>query len=175
MENLDAVKRFIPQESLQQPFRIIGTGKQYVYCYYFPYVRKLRLKLGKRTWPCKIGKAIDQTIEKRVAQQIHQESCFEKPIIGFKALAEDADSLESKMRDWFPKDRKLNFKDDERIVGVGTEWVEANLFEVRSAYRAVISKERMSNWYQWPARLWMFFDMEFKAWRDELQFGRKNL
>ncbi len=175
MDNFDASKRLIPQSSLQQPFRRIGTGTQYVYCYYFPYVRKLRLKTGARTWPCKIGKAVDQTIEQRVAQQIHQESCFEKPIVGFEAETEDADGLEREMREWFPKSRKLNFDGEERIVGVGTEWVEANLFEVRSAYRAVIAKQRMSKWYHWPARIWLFLTVEFKAWSDTLSFGRKNL
>lgn len=115
-----------------------GRGAGWVYCYYFPYVRDLRIRLGYKSWPCKIGKDDDgEDARDRIREQFRSVGVFDAPSVGFLAKTTDPKSLEDSIHAWLDKrNRRIN----ERGSGLGTEWFETNLLEVRRAYRE----------YMWP-------------------------
>ena len=51
-----------------EPEKIIGSGKQSVYLYYYPVYRRLAELEGKRVWACKIGKAKNDPLIRISAQ-----------------------------------------------------------------------------------------------------------
>lgn len=132
----------------------VGSGRAWVYCYYFPYIRDAKEKNGQQTWPCKIGSTGEKDPRDRVVAQIQQTAVFELPVIGFLAKVEDSLMLERAIQADLDRCKIRN-------EGAGTEWFETNLKEVRRSYRQV----RWPNWYQRPIRFWVSLTMEIKAKR----------
>ena len=141
-----------------------GSGQGWVYCYYFPYVRRITEKTSRPIWPCKIGMSEQEDVRSRIAQQFVQTGIFEAPEIGFIARSANPRVLEFGIRNWFPESRRLRGGE-----GLGTEWLEANIGEVRRAYREVL----FPRWFHWPKRIWLLFQMAVDSWRDARAIAQK--
>lgn len=112
----------------ESPFQAEG-GDGWIYCYYFPYVRKAQRRAGKRRWPCKVGRTTD-SVEQCVASQFKQSGIFEGPEVGFHSRVVGVVDFETAMK------RKLMHRKLGE-AGAGIEWFETNIGEVKRAYREV--------------------------------------
>lgn len=101
----------------------------FIYCYYFPYVRSLAQKAGKKRWPCKIGRT-QGDINECIAGQFSQSGIFEMPEVGLAAHVKDHKKFERALHTKF-KARRL------KTAGAGDEWFEVTLSEVHRAFREV--------------------------------------
>ena len=150
------------------PLMTVGTGSGRVYCYYLPYVRVAKQYGGQRTWPCKIGRTGRDDVRDRVAEQFRTTGSFEAPEIGFCARSDNSPSLE---RDMHARIQVLLDRKKRRKIGgdgLGTEWFETNLKEVRRAYREAMWPESRAR------RLWMWWKIELKAWQDGVDGRRRR-
>jgi hypothetical protein len=120
-------------------------------------VRELSARGRKRTWPCKIGCSDRDDPKNRVAEYTNQTGVFEAPEIGFQARTDNPTIIETTIHNWF-KDRNRWLREGE---GVGDEWFEVSLHEVRRAYREAVHPT------DWLARIWLSWRMEISASVDE--------
>lgn len=125
----------------------------WIYCYYFPYVRRAKQQTGSSIWPCKVGSTTKPDPRMRVAEQFEPTGVFEPPVIAFAARSADPDTLEKAIHD------RLSHCNLKRTEGVGKEWFDTNPKRVRRAYRQVKWPDR------WGYRMVKMITMEFRAWR----------
>jgi DNA-binding XRE family transcriptional regulator len=107
------------------PKRIIGSGKEAVYLYYYENDRILATLEGRDRWECKIGKSHSRS-STRVWNQVKTELA-RGPILEIEARTNHSYSLESMIHSHLsPK----------RIFGCGREWFMTNPDEFEHAFTA---------------------------------------
>ena len=110
---------------------IFGTGKHWVYLYYFPQDKQDAESKGKSIWPCRIGKTdgVDKNgqikydaSEERVGNQTR--SSRQKPITALLVRADRYSALELAIQ------RILTFRERDDPNAQGNSWFLTNRREV---------------------------------------------
>jgi len=107
--------------------KVIGTGDEKVYVYYFENDRKAALLYGKSTWDVKVGKTSGD-VDARVRGQGASTARARPPNITLEIRTENADLLESALHTIL-KFCGLHIRKDG-----GSEWFDANPSFVESIY-----------------------------------------
>ena len=115
--------------------KVIGSGSESVYLYYFPTYRLYsELFLGEPHWPCNIGDVKD-----RVSDQTGQQ-LPEKPRIALVIKTDDCDSLETEIHDELKRRKKWLDPAFESVVG--REWFLTNPVEVEGIVKSIDEKRK---------------------------------
>ncbi|MEI6872625.1 MAG: GIY-YIG nuclease family protein [Verrucomicrobiota bacterium] len=117
--------RDLQKESLDR--KVIGTGNEKVYVYYFENDRRAALADGKSTWDVKVGKTSGD-VDARVRGQGASTARARPPNITLEIRTENADLLESALHTIL-KFCGLHIRKDG-----GSEWFDANPSFVESIY-----------------------------------------
>lgn len=104
--------------------KIIGSGSEAVYLYYYENDRRLALLEGRDRWECKVGKSSSRS-SGRVEDQI-KTSAARSPVLAVEIRTDTAYTLESLMHGSF---RARNIEG-----GAGSEWFMTNPDEFIRAY-----------------------------------------
>ncbi len=109
-----------------EPEKIIGSGKQSVYLYYYPVYRRLAELEGKRVWACKIGKARNDPLIRISAQT--RTALPEYPKVGLIIKTNEFGLMETTIQNIL----KLQGKHMQNAPG--TEWFLTSPSEVETVY-----------------------------------------
>ena len=121
--------------------KVIGSGNQFVYLYYFPtyklnsiyYIKYVDDSHETPIYACNIGKTIGD-VKARVSDQIGQQ-LPEKARIVLVIRTDDCDSLETEIHDELKKQRK--WLDPKYNDVVGEEWFLTNPAEVEGIVKSI--------------------------------------
>ena len=125
--------------------KVIGSGNQFVYLYYFPTYRLNSIYYTKYVdnthetllYRCNIGQTKDD-VKTRVGAQIGRQ-CPEKARIALVIRTDDCDALETEIHDELKRRRK--WLDPEYNDVVGEEWFLTNPVEVEGIVKSIHSKK----------------------------------
>lgn len=126
--------------------KIIGSGNQFVYLYYFPtyrlnsiyYIKYVDDSHETPIYECNIGKTIGD-VKTRVSDQIGQQ-LPEKARIALVIKTDDCDSLETEIHDELKKRSK--WLDPKYNDVVGEEWFRTNPAEVEGIVKSIDEKRK---------------------------------
>ena len=111
--------------------RIIGSGGESVYLYYFPTYQRYAEVLGEPQWPCNIGRT-KNVVTDRVSQQIGDQ-LPEKPQIALILRTENCQRLETHIHNVL-KSRQIE-------DAIGKEWFLTDPSEVEAIYQRSVVVE----------------------------------
>ncbi|MCY3722079.1 MAG: GIY-YIG nuclease family protein [Candidatus Poribacteria bacterium] len=129
--------------------RVIGSGNQFVYLYYFPayklnsryYIKYVDDSHETPIYECNIGKTVGD-VKTRVSDQIGQQ-LPEKARIALVIRTDDCDSLETEIHDELKRRRKWLDPVFENVVG--EEWFLTNPAEVERIVKSIHSKKNSND------------------------------
>lgn len=119
-ENIDAA------EVNLRPEKTIGSGKGSVYLYYFPTYKRLAELESETVWPCKIGKARHDAIN-RIRSQTRT-ALPEYPKIGLIIKTNELNLMETTIQNI------LRLQGKQKRDAPGTEWFVTSPSEVEQIY-----------------------------------------
>lgn len=112
------------------PAKIIGSGRESVYLYYYDNDRRLAKHEGRDRWECKIGKGSSRAAT-RVRSQVKTAEA-RKPVLAVEVRTDSSYSLESMIHD-----RLRDLKIDGHA---GDEWFMTNPDEFEATCRQTLSE-----------------------------------
>lgn len=118
--------------------KIIGSGNQFVYLYYFPIYRLYAKLTRSADWPYNIGRTIGD-VKYKISQQIG-EQLPEKPEIALIIKTDDCDSLETEIHDELKRRGKWLDPASENVLGV--EWFLTNSAEIEGIVKSIDEKRK---------------------------------
>ena len=129
--------------------KVIGSGSEFVYLYYFPtyklnsiyYIKYVDDSHETPIYECNIGKTIGD-VKTRVSDQIGQQ-LPEKARIALVIRTDDCDSLETEIHDELKRRRKWLDPAFENVVG--REWFLTNSAEVEGIVKSIHSKKNSND------------------------------
>lgn len=110
-----------------KPEKIIGSGKQSVYLYYYPIYRRLAELEGKEVWACKIGKARNDPLVRISAQT--RTALPEYPTVGLIIKTDEFTLMETTIQNI------LKLQGKHKQDAPGTEWFITSPSEVEQIYK----------------------------------------
>ena len=115
-----------PEPGNLEPEKIIGSGKQSVYLYYYPAYQRLAELQGEERWGCKIGKAKNDPLI-RISSQTRT-ALPEYPTVGLIIKTDEFALMETTIQNIL----KLQGKHIQNAPG--TEWFLTSPSEVETVY-----------------------------------------
>ena len=115
-----------PEPGNLEPEKIIGSGKQSVYLYYYPAYQRLAELQGEERWACKIGKAKNDPLI-RISSQTRT-ALPEYPTVGLIIKTDEFALMETTIQNIL----KLQGKHIQNAPG--TEWFLTSPSEVETVY-----------------------------------------
>ena len=110
-----------------EPEKIIGSGKQSVYLYYYPAYRRLAELRGEEVWACKIGKARNDPLI-RISSQTRT-ALPEYPTVGLIIKTNEFTLMETTLQNI------LKLQGKHKQDAPGTEWFITSPSEVEQIYK----------------------------------------
>ena len=109
-----------------EPEKIIGSGKQSVYLYYYPAYQRLAELLGEEVWACKIGKSRNDPLS-RISSQTRT-ALPEYPKIGLIIKTDALNLMENTIQNI------LKLQGKQKQDAPGNEWFITSPNEVERVY-----------------------------------------
>ena len=109
-----------------EPEKIIGSGKQSVYLYYYPAYRRLAELRGEEVWACKIGKARNDPLI-RISSQTRT-ALPEYPTVGLIIKTNEFTLMETTIQNI------LKLQGKHMLDAPGREWFLTSPSEVETVY-----------------------------------------
>jgi len=109
-----------------EPEKIIGSGKQSVYLYYYPAYRRLAELRGEEVWTCKIGKARNDPLI-RISSQTRT-ALPEYPTVGLIIKTNEFTLMETTIQNI------LKLQGKHMLDAPGREWFLTSPSEVETGY-----------------------------------------
>lgn len=123
-DNLD-----VEQDDLK-PEKIIGSGKQSVYLYYYSTYKHLAESQGREVWSCKIGMARSDPINRILSQT--RTALPEYPKVGLIIKTDESSLMEGVIQNI------LRLQDKQKQDAPGNEWFITSSSEVERIYENIL-------------------------------------
>ncbi len=124
---VDSERNNLDAEDLE-PEKIIGTGKHSVYLYYFPIYKRYAREQNEEVWPCKIGKAMNDPINRIISQT--RTALPEYPKVGLIIKTDALNLMESTIQNI------LKLQGKQKQDAPGKEWFITSPSEVETVYES---------------------------------------
>ena len=124
-ESVNAEQDNLDSENLE-PEKIIGSGKQSVYLYYYPAYQRLAELQGEEVWACKIGKARNDPVSRIVSQT--RTALPEYPKVGLIIKTDELNLMERTIQNI------LRLQGKQKQDAPGKEWFMTSPSEVERVY-----------------------------------------
>ncbi|MCE2400358.1 GIY-YIG nuclease family protein [Candidatus Poribacteria bacterium] len=111
------------------PEKIIGSGKQAVYLYYYPAYQRLAELQGKEIWACKIGKSRNDPVNRIVSQT--RTALPEFPEVGLIIKTDQLNLMEKTIQNI------LKLRGKQMDDAPGKEWFITSPSEVERVYECI--------------------------------------
>ncbi len=111
-----------------EPEKIIGSGKQSVYLYYYPAYQRLAELQGEEVWACKIGKARNDPLI-RISSQTRT-ALPEYPKVGLIIKTDELNLMENTIQNI------LKLQGKQKQDAPGNEWFITSPGEVERVYES---------------------------------------
>ena len=112
-----------------EPEKIIGSGKQSVYLYYYPAYQHLAESQGEEVWACKIGRARNDPLI-RISSQTRT-ALPEYPKVGLIIKTDEFVLMETTIQNI------LKLQGKHKQDAPGTEWFVTSPSEVKRVYESI--------------------------------------